>query len=788
MRGSGANSWRRLIGCAALSLCSVVLGVAAYGEEPARELYLEVFVNGEPRNLITRFTDLGEGVLSADATELRNSGVLPGGAEQGEIRLDQITGLGWRMSEPDQTISFIVPEGLLAPHMISGTGSDPEDGSVAIDTGYGIVLNYSLDAILPIAAADERLKLGGSIEARAFAPLGVLSHSVALTNDGTSSLRRLETHWRSDLPGRMMQLQLGDIVTRGPGWSRPVRLGGAMVQRNFRLRPDLVTIPLPSLTGTAVVPSTVEVFSGAVRTYSADVPQGPFVLSDLPISTGSGVANVLIRDAAGRETRMDLPYFVSADLLRDGLADFALAVGRPRLGIGSETDDYDGGTFGVATLRYGLSDAMTIGAHAEFGPGLSMGGAGLTFRVGGLGTVSLDHARSRSDLGDGQLSEVSTDFALGSLRIAARMQRSQGEFADIAAVSARPREAEDGFAAFPRSLSHLSLSMPLDWQGGGAAGIFYSSLVARDGRESTGFGMSFSVPVLDHGTLSLNAIETRGDAPDRVVSAFFSLPLSGRRQAGSSVESRSDGVHFGAWASDRHGDPHAGWDWRARVGRDPDGHQAQAVASLSGRLARVEMAGRTMRPGGSSVGLRVDGAVVVAGGGFFLSRRVEDAFAIVDAGAPGVEIHAENRPVGRTGRSGRMLVPDLRAYEDNRLSIDPEALPLDAAMDATQRSVRPAHRAGTRVDFGVDASAAAIVGLVDAAGAPLQVGGRVLVNGADDDILVGFDGEIYARGLGADNRIEVIYPGGRRCVAGFAHQSQPGTIGALAGIPCLEEQ
>ena len=40
-------------------------------------------------------------------------------------------------------------------------------------------------------------------------------------------------------------------------WTRPVRLGGGQVQRNFGIRPDLITMPLPSLSSSAAVASTV---------------------------------------------------------------------------------------------------------------------------------------------------------------------------------------------------------------------------------------------------------------------------------------------------------------------------------------------------------------------------------------------------------------------------------------------------------------------------------------------------------------------------------------------------
>ena len=77
-------------------------------------------------------------------------------------------------------------------------------------------------------------------------PLGVLNHAFVVAPDGGGShrYRRLETSWRSSFPGRAMQVQVGDIASRGPSWARPVRMGGAMVERNFGLQPDLVTIPL----------------------------------------------------------------------------------------------------------------------------------------------------------------------------------------------------------------------------------------------------------------------------------------------------------------------------------------------------------------------------------------------------------------------------------------------------------------------------------------------------------------------------------------------------------------
>lgn len=796
-RASRGRAYPPIRNLLALALLVVLAGPLYAQQAPpaGRELYLEVFVNGRPMNLITRFTDLGGGVLSADAGELRNSGILPDGtATRGEVRLDSIPGLGWRLIEPEQTIRFIVPDALLAPHVLSAAAdaeplpaAEEEDAAPAVDHGYGLVLNYGLafDSWQGQAGGWDH-DVSGSFDARLFMPLGTLTHGFVTAEDEHGALRhrRLDSYWRSAFPGRAVQVQLGDIATRGPGWSRPVRLGGLMVERNFGLRPDLVTLPLPGFEGSAALPSTVEVFAESIRTYAADVPAGPFRIDDLPLSGGSGMARVVVRDVTGRETQLDLPFLVSGELLRRGMADFALAAGRPRLGIGSDSDRYAGGTFGVATLRYGLTDGLTLLAHAEGGEDLAMAGLGVTFRIAHLGTASLSLAHSRAERGQGRLLDLSTQLSLGRAQLSGRITRTGGLFTDIAALTADPDLVEPGLVEFPRHAAQLALSLPLADRGS-AASLFLSDLRHADARDEASIGISYNRQVLGDASLTLTALAQRGPQEDRVIGAQLHMPLGGRRDAGIMVERRREGWRQYATASGRSKHRVPGWSWRLQADRG-ERLALQGSAAREGRLGRAEVAARVSR-GNRGLGLRLDGSVVAAGGGVFLSRRIDDAFAVVDAGAPGVEVSAENRPVGRTGRSGKILVPDLRAYEANSVSIDPAGLPLDAAVGVTKQTVRPAHHAGARVDFAVEASAReALVALVGADGAPLQVGGKVVVNGTvDGALLVGFDGEVFALNLRDRNQILVSYPDGRGCAAQFDYADQPGTLTEIRGVPCL---
>jgi outer membrane usher protein len=260
----------------------------------------------------------------------------------------------------------------------------------------------------------------------------------------------------------------------------------------------------------------------------------------------------------------------------------------------------------------------------------------------------------------------------------------------------------------------------------------------------------------------------RGQTSDTVLGLGLHVPLGKRGYAGSTLERRNDGFRLAATASGGNRDRQRGHDWRVQASRE-EATSLRANLGLNGRYGRAEL-GAQFSDRSRSLGL---------------TRRIQDSFAVVDAGAAGVEVKSENRTVGRTGRSGRLLVPDLRGYERNVLSIDPSTLPLDAAIGSTRQTVRPADHSGARVDFGVEANpAGAMIVLVDAGGLPLDVGGGVQINGRDDGLLVGYDGQVYALGLHANNTVSVTYPGKPPCRGSFAYADEPGRITEIAGVVC----
>ncbi len=179
------------------------------------------------------------------------------------------------------------------------------------------------------------------------------------------------------------------------------------------------------------------------------------------------------------------------------------------------------------------------------------------------------------------------------------------------------------------------------------------------------------------------------------------------------------------------------------------------------------------------------GALSLIDGALFASNRIDDSFAIVDtAGAAGIGVRQENRDVGRTDAGGRFLVPDLRSFEINRLSIEPLDAPITADVPLTSREVRPQDRSGVIVRLPVTIRHGALLRMVDPSGKPIQIGSIATLKSTGIAVPVGYDGEAYVLDLSSQNEILVEEPDGRRCVVEFDYHDTPGQIPVLGPLSC----
>ena len=797
--------WLRTIhACRQLLSLALVLGSfstgAIAGVGDICELQLEVYVNDAPTHLIGSFTMVVGGRIAARRAELEEIGLKPRGYESPDtmIVLDELAGLSYRYAEANQQIFIAAPDELRAAKELAGTPGPKE--AIALRSGYGGVLNYTLFSAGSGQWAPGSLLFSGSsatLDARAFSPFGTLSQSAILRtafNNRFDALR-LDTAFSYSDRETLTTYRAGDAINGGLAWTRPIRIGGLQAQRSFGLRPDLVTLPLPSASGSAAVPSTVDVFVNNVRTSSQEVESGPYRISNLSATTGSGNARVVLRDASGRETVTDLPFYVSSKMLAPGLFDFSAEAGAPRLSYGTTADTYGKTFVASASGRRGVLDWLTLEGHAEAGAGLWNAGAGAAIRTGSFGVAS--GALAASDYGGklGLQSYVAYETGIWGLTVQLSSQRTFGPYDDLASVTARlstntsvDPQSLAGALSFtnpawtvgtvptslwlsarpPRALDRISIGLPLPFDLSTLSASFIH-LADASGRVSNVLSASWSRAFAYNATVFATAYTDVSDRKNCGFLVGLSIPIGGAASASSGVSRDRNGTNLTFDAVKPIAQQPGSFGWRAH---DSEGATPDRSASIGYRsdYARVE-AGVRQYGSNSSATAEIEGAVVTMGNGVFLANRIDDSFAVIETGMPGVEVFQENRSVGFTDSDGRALVTGLRSYQKNKIAIDTRNLPVDADVSTTQDIIVPADRSGVRVNFGVRTNtSAAILVLTGPDGQPIPAGSEGKVEGGER-FVVGYDGRAWVKGLAAQNTVSVELPAGE-CHGAFAYSSR----------------
>ncbi len=280
----------------------------ALQQEPAMDgqahadLQLEVKVNGYPLNAIGAFALLPDGRIGSPRSELREIGVaVPDGNPEDIIPLDSIAGLSYVYDEENQVIDLEISEAVRRPKELDAAQLK---GDLEPTASYGMVLNYTAFGAASYNIEEDLAAINGgslNLDARAFSPFGTLRQTgiVGTTTFSDFDALRLDTSWTYSDEKRALTAQLGDIVSGGLSWTRPVRLGGAQIRRNFRVRPDLITMPVPVVEGSARVPSTLDVYIDGMKAYSGALQEGPFRVDNLPVYTQDGTMRVVLTDATG---------------------------------------------------------------------------------------------------------------------------------------------------------------------------------------------------------------------------------------------------------------------------------------------------------------------------------------------------------------------------------------------------------------------------------------------------------------------------------------------------------
>lgn len=721
------------------------------------QLLLELVINGLPTGRVVPVTKHGA-KLMVPARSLLDVGIERDWPPESTVDLSKQAKAQAVYSASDQRLLLTVPAAWLPEQRIGKGRRTPR---IEPDADFGALVNYDL------YLTESKSGTFGSIrtEVRMFGKFGAVSNSGEYrqqTSRGGGHGQpyiRYDTTWTFVDDDAVLTYEVGDFVTRSLPWTSTVRMGGVQLSRDFSVRPDIVTYPTPFLSGSAAVPSALDLYVNGYRAASTTVEPGPFIVDEFPYVNGAGEAVMVTTDMQGRKVQLAIPFYVANTLLRPGLTDYAFSIGKLRRFYGSRSFSYHEWA-GAASGRMGLTDFLTLEGTAEGARGHRLAGVGSVLRIGNLGVIDASASFSRQYGRDGRQLALGYQYTGRGFNLMARSVFRSDDFGDLSTYESSYRSlperqiqaqsnvvlGEDygnisaGYVETRREddtfrLANLSYYKPL-W---GSSSLYVS--VSRDLEQDATSAMAHLVLPFGQGNTAVTGVERTAQGATRT-KASVSRAVPSRGGVGWNV-----GASLNSDERDRY---QANLTWRTRF--------MQTSAGLYGTKDNQTFWGEAT------------GSVVLMDGGAFFANRINDAFALVSTdGVADVPVHYENQEIGTTDGNGHLLIPSVPSYYGAKFTIDPLELPADTHIPIVERRAAVRNGSGRLLRFPVERSVSASLELLDGTGARLPPGTRI-VDRQGNETWVGMDGSVYLQHLQPDNSLIATMPNGSNCVAEFSYE------------------
>jgi outer membrane usher protein len=474
----------------------------------------------------------------------------------------------------------------------------------------------------------------------------------------------------------------------------------------------------PVIRGIAQSSATVEIRQNNYMLYSANVPPGPFEISDIYPSGSNGDLEITIIEADGQR-RVTVQAFSSLPIMvRQGQLKYSVSAGR----YNSNSDDLQSPQFVSSTLAYGISSNLSgiVGVQAtENFQALSVGAG----RNTPIGAVSLDvtHSASRTfgqvvkgnslrALYAKTFTGTDTSFTLAAYRYSTEGYRTLSDHVEELSHEGEKRTGNSKTRTdltVNQSLGtnqqygsvYLNASDQRYWGRGGSQSLSagYSNYW---GDVSYNLGATYTKDVGNYGPAN----------NDTLVNLSLSFPLGSKPRAprafvSASTQKATDSTQVGINGyltedSDTY--------YSVQGGNSSTGGSSGS-ANLSTRTSVMDIsAGYSQGRGYNSQNLNLAGSIVGHGGGINLGQTVGETFALAQVeGVSGVKIGSFSG--AKTGRNGYAVVPNAQPYRVNWINLDTRDLGGDIEIDNATRQVVPrrgavvlaryASKTGRRVQF-----------------------------------------------------------------------------------------
>ncbi|EPF6068817.1 type VII secretion system (T7SS), usher family protein [Acinetobacter sp. 1130196] len=760
------------------------------------QLFLNISINSNPSEDLFSVKQSKDGKLYIRSGDLKTLRVkmdehIP---DSQWVCINELKGIQFKYLENEQSLNLQVPSSMLSDYSVDLNGqSTTNTNLLKMKPLNAAILNYSLYHTI---TNDESI-FSGSAEGIFNSALGNFSSGVLYNGSNETSYShekwvRLESKWQYVDPEKVRIYTLGDFISNSSDWGSSVRLAGLQWSSAYTQRGDIVTSALPQFSGSAALPSTLDLYVNQQKIYSGLVPSGPFDIKQLPFISGNEVT-LVTTDATGQQIITKKPYYFSSKILAKGINEFSVDVGVPRYNYGLYSNDYDDATFASGAIRYGYSNSLTLSGGVEASTdGLSNVGTGFAKNLFGVGVINADIAASQYKDENGYSALVGLEGRISkNISFNTSYRKVFDNYFDLARVSQIRYLKENQISAEPQNyLSYSALADEIiraginyNFYAGYGVYVGYNQIKYSDNSYKL-LSANLSGSLNKNWGFYSSAYKDYENHKDYGIYFALRYTPSTRTNAITSVSSDSGRLTYRQEVFVLSEPKINSFGWGGYVERDQDAHTNNASIYGSYRARAAYLTGRYNRIGDNDqVALSATGSLVAAAGRIFAANEIGDGYAVVTNAGPQSQIINGGINLGTTDKSGRFLIPSLMPYRENHIYLDPSYLPLNWNVKSTDQKTVVGYRQGTLVDFGAHQVISGLVRVVDKNNSPLLPGYSVRINGQQDAV-VGYDGEVFVPNLLRQNKLEVDLLDHGSCQVNFTYNSNQYSTKKLGPYIC----
>ena len=604
-----------------------------------------------------------------------------------------------------------------------------------------------------------------------------LRSNQALRQDdhGQRKWTRSDTYAQRDLPDLRATLTLGETSSSSDVF-RSYAFTGVQLASDMDMLSDTEQRYAPVIRGVAQTRAKLEVLHNGYPIYSTYVAPGPYVIDDLSVGASHGELEVVVTEADGQVLRYQQPYASLGSLLREGVWRYSATAGRYN-GAG----DHERPTFWQATVARGGQWNTTLYGGVLSSQYYRASALGVARDFGDLGGLSFDATHARTDLGGASGERQGQSFALRygksfhtntNLRFAGYRYSTKGYRDFDEAV--RERGASAGYLGNRRSRLEASV-----YQGIGKDAL--SLTLSQDDywrsnlqRRYYQFQYSTRFNDLSMSFFASQAMSSRHEQ-SRTFGVSLAVPLGKTR----SYQGTFDTYHSGGRSSQRAGvsgqTPDRQISFQTSISRDLQSDKSASLGlGYQGQEASYGV-GYTQGSGYRNLSLNTSGAVLLHEQGLVLGPYLGETSALVHV--PGIAgLAVQNASSASTDARGYLLVPYLRPYRVNSLTLDTDDLSPNVLIDNGNQHIVPSRGAVVKSTFAVRQVQRLVLTLLYPDGRVLPFGAEVSDAQGETLGVVGQAGQaLIATDATGETQLRVQWGAGpaQRCFVGLAMQGTP---------------